>query len=211
MIEFLIKSLQVIDASFGIALIVYGSLICTQFEQPAMAAVTFCLIFGTIHLVTSVLGIVSIFVKVFSRFGLLISAYIGPYISLVYFTMVISLLADSSGFLHYLDDNKEVMYLGPNVAENCRKLLPLFYTLLLGLGLLEASRFCVLVKIRERLCQRDAADPLIPRSHNTGSSPSSANNALTEALLEEDESERLETGGGAVERETTGTPNWWEK
>merc|ERR1719203_457603 len=77
MIEFLIKSLQVIDALFGIALIVYGSLICTQFEQPAMAAVTFCLIFGTIHLVTSVLGIVSIFVKVFSRFGLLISAYIG--------------------------------------------------------------------------------------------------------------------------------------
>mmetsp|Transcript_32546 Transcript_32546/g.68448 ORF Transcript_32546/g.68448 Transcript_32546/m.68448 type:complete len:238 (+) Transcript_32546:166-879(+) len=139
-IEFLVKTLQVIDASFGIALIVYGSLICTQFEEPAMAAVVFCLILGTIHLLTSVLGIISLFVKGCSRFGLLISAYSGPYISLVYSTMLISLLADSSGFLQYLDDHKEVMYLGSNVAENCRKLLPLFYTILIALGLLEASR-----------------------------------------------------------------------
>ena len=90
------------------ALIVYGSLLETQFEEPAKAAVVFCLILGTIHLVTSLLGIISLFMKGCSRFCLMISGYVGPYIALVYFTIVISLLVDSSGFLLYLDDHKEV-------------------------------------------------------------------------------------------------------
>lgn len=210
--EFLVKALHVIDFSIGMALIVYGSLLDTQFEEPAKAAVVFCLILGTIHLVTSLLGIISLFMRGCSRFGLMISGYVGPYVALVYFTIVISLLVDSSGFLLYLDDHKEVMYLGPNVADNCRKLMPLFYTILISLGLLEASRFCVLLKLTERLLRHDAEESLIPRpSHYETASSSSANNTLTEALLGgNNESETVETGG-AVGKETTGMPNWWEK
>ena len=38
----------------------------------------------------------------------MITAYVGPYVALVYFTIVIALLADSNGLLQYLDDNHEV-------------------------------------------------------------------------------------------------------
>ena len=107
-IEFLVKALHVINASSAIAMIVYGSLICTQFDLPAMAAVLFCLILGSFHLLTSSLGILSYAVSWCSRYGLVVSAYSGPYFALAYLTMLISLLVDSSGFLQYLDDNKEV-------------------------------------------------------------------------------------------------------
>ena len=107
-IEFLVKSLFIIDISFGITMIVYGSLISTQFDNPAMATVLFNLILGSIHLSTSVLGSISLFFRGCQRFGLIITAYVGPYVALVYFTIVIALLADSNGLLQYLDDNHEV-------------------------------------------------------------------------------------------------------
>ena len=79
-------------------------------------------------------------------------------------------------------------------------------------------RFCVLVKLRERLLEHDFADlaePLIPKAGRDAKNQSpSFTNALTEALLEDNnESETVETGGGggAVGKETTGTPNWWDK
>lgn len=107
------------------------------------------------------------------------------------------------------------------MAENCRKLLPLFYTILIVLGILEASRFCVLLKLQERLVQHDVRCSLIPQSGNDtygGESVVSGNKSLTEALLEDDtEVASIRTsrssggGGGAVERETADTPNWWEK
>ena len=108
LIELLIKSLFIIDIAIGITLIVYGSLLLTQFTDPAMAAVIFCLMMGSIHVLTSSLGIISLCKNGCQRFGLIIAAYIGPYIALVYFTIVIGLMADSSGFLQYLEDNHEV-------------------------------------------------------------------------------------------------------
>ena len=108
LIELLIKSLFIIDIAIGITLIVYGSLLVTQFTDPAMAAVIFCLMMGSIHVLTSSLGITSLCKSGCQRFGLVIAAYIGPYIALVYFTIVIGLMADSSGFLQYLEDNHEV-------------------------------------------------------------------------------------------------------
>jgi len=47
LIEYTIKSLFVIDICIGIILIIYGSLILTQFDKElvAMAAVVFCLLF----------------------------------------------------------------------------------------------------------------------------------------------------------------------
>jgi len=112
LIEYTIKSLFGIDICIGIILIIYGSLILTQFdkESVAMAAVIFCLLFGSIHFTTSLVGCISLFWKGCKRNGLVLVGYIGPYVALVYFTIVVALLADTSGFLEYLDDHKEVSY-----------------------------------------------------------------------------------------------------
>ena len=77
------------------------------------------------------------------------------------------------------------------------------------------QRFCVLIKIQERLVQHDVNETLIPRSSRTNNTE--GNSSLTEALLEDNEAASVATGGGGdggsttVERDTTGTPNWWEK
>ena len=107
------------------------------------------------------------------------------------------------------------------MAENCRKLLPLFYTILIFLGIFEASRFCVLLKLQERLVQHDVRCSLIPHQSGNdtygGESVVSGNKSLTEALLDDTEeaasirTSRSSCGGRAVERETADTPNWWEK
>ena len=80
------------------------------------------------------------------------------------------------------------------------------------------QRFCVLIKIQERLVQHDVNGTLIPRSSRTSTNNNTeGNSALTEALLEDNEAASVATGGGGdggsttVERDTTGTPNWWEK
>ena len=105
------------------------------------------------------------------------------------------------------------MYLGDNVVENTKRLMPLIYVVLIVLGILEASRFCVLIKLQKRLVENDTNESLIPRSTRDdttmvgGSSVVSGNRSLTEALLE-DSSSVDETGS---RRETSGTPSWWEK
>ena len=105
------------------------------------------------------------------------------------------------------------MYLGDNVVENTKRLMPLIYVVLIVLGILEASRFCVLIKLQKRLVENDTNESLIPRSTRDdtttmggGSSVVSGNRSLTEALLEDSSS--VETGS---RRETAETPNWWEK
>ena len=104
------------------------------------------------------------------------------------------------------------MYLGDNVVENTKRLMPLIYVVLIVLGILEASRFCVLIKLQKRLVENDTNESLIPRSTRDdttmegGSSVVSGNRSLTEALLEDAAS--VETGS---RRETAETPNWWEK
>ena len=85
------------------------------------------------------------------------------------------------------------------------------------------------MKMHQRLRNEDKRDPLIPRSDNNNnavggvagggassvrsgrsnkSTKKSKSGTLTEALL--DDAENGEGGGGTVEKETTGTPNWWE-
>ena len=128
--EYLIEALHVIDVCIGIAAIVYGSLLCTQFEEPAMAAVIFCLIFGSVHVSSSISGIFSYASKRCMRCGLVVSAYTSAYIAFIYLTIMISLLVDSKGFFSYLEDHKDVMYLGENVVDNSKRLMPLVYSLL---------------------------------------------------------------------------------
>lgn len=137
---FTVNSLHAIDVSIGLALVIYGSLLFTQFQTPAMAAALFCVILGTIHLATSLAGIFSFVVAACSRCGLVISAYIAPYYVIVYITIVIALTVDSNGFLKYLDDHKDQMFLGQDAAANVKRMLPLLYTVLIVLGLLESLR-----------------------------------------------------------------------
>jgi len=212
--EFLVvKLLHIINFGCGFASIVYGSLLVSKFSEPASAAATFCLILGVVHVSSSLMGMISYFWRGCRRVGLKFSAVVGPYVAFVYLTIVIGFGVDDSDFLGYLDDNKELLFMGPNVAKNCRKLMPLFYTILVGLGFLEAFRYPILTGVRLRLLRKDEADDLIPTSSNT-----TANAGLTDALLEEgggggnnDDAASVKSGeGGAVRRETTGTPNWWD-
>ncbi|KAL3777843.1 hypothetical protein ACHAW5_003037 [Stephanodiscus triporus] len=149
--------LQVLDVSIGISLLVYGSLIlrrsasatttrsfdasASEEEDGAMAAISSCYIFGSVHLTTSALGLYSRhFVAGCRRCGMYASAVGGAYFAFAYFTVVVALLIDGTGFLTYLDEHKEVMYLKSNVYENTERMMPLIYAILIVLGSLEASR-----------------------------------------------------------------------
>jgi hypothetical protein len=135
-----VKALHVTDICLGMALIIYGSLLRTQFEQPAMAAVVFCLILGSIILVASAAGIFSYATPSCSRWGLLVSGLVAPYLAAVYVTLIIALAMNSSGFFMYLEDHHDVMYMGENVVENLNRLMPLLYTILGMLTALELTR-----------------------------------------------------------------------
>lgn len=197
-----VKALHVIDGSFGLAGVVYGSLLCTQFEDPAMAAALFCLIFGSIHLSTSLLGLMSFGSRRCTRCGLVVSAFVAPYIAFVYFTIFIALLADSSGLLLYLEDHKDVMYFGVNAVGNMERLLPLLYVLLVLFSIAEVSRFITLRKVRQQLLLNDASVRFNAADSSTG------NNNLSEALLENDNAsaQASEVGGTSVDS----AQNWWE-
>ena len=133
-------ALHVVDAAIGFASIVYGSLLCTQFEKPAMTAATFWLIFGSIHFSASVLGIFSLVSNRWSRWGLVVSAFAGPYMAFNYLVIVIAMAVDSSGFFSYVEDHKDVMYLGENAVDNLTRYMPLVYAIFGVLVVAEASR-----------------------------------------------------------------------
>lgn len=201
----IIKALHVIDLCAGIGFIVYGSLMRTRFATPAMAAVTFCLILGSFHLASSLLGIISYLVASCKRFGLSISAFFGPYFALVYATIVISLAANSSGFLQYLEDHKTEMFLKDSTVENAERLMPLVYSFLTIFIFLEASRFRTLLQLKEHLIRRDSNNSLVPRTAGV------ANASLTKALIDDRGESGTVTssraGGSAVASET---PSWWD-
>ena len=138
--NYAVETLHVIDVCIGLALVIYGSLLFTQFETPAMAAALFCVILGTLHLVTSLAGIISYFASSCRRCGLVFSAYIAPYYAIVYVTIIIALIVDSGGFLKYLDDHKDQMLLAEDVSANVKRMLPVIYAVLAALGLLESIR-----------------------------------------------------------------------
>lgn len=201
---FMIKALHVIDFCAGIGFIVYGSLMRTRFATPAMAAVTFCLILGS-FLASSLLGMISYFVASCKRFGLSISAFVGPYFALVYLTIVISLAADSSGFLQYLEDHKTEMFLKDSVVENAERLMPLIYSFLAVFILLEASRFRTMLQLKERLIRRDSNNALAPRTAGV------ANASLTEALIDDrGESATVASSRAGGSAAVSETPSWWD-
>ncbi|KAL7426233.1 hypothetical protein ACHAXH_000415 [Discostella pseudostelligera] len=204
-----------------------------------MAAVLFCLFLGTIHLFSSGIGLLSLFLLPHFHSGYRISAYMGPYLSLLYLSMFIALVVDSDGFILYLQQNAKIMYLSENMVKNVRMWLPVVYTTLGVLGLLESIRYCVLMSEYQELVAQEAEEEgYIPRSEMSTSSSSSrsarsnsgrlrssgrsgggrsrnnvsANETLTQALLQD--SIDVEAAAGAEEtvisKNGVDPNNWWE-
>ncbi|KAL3789625.1 hypothetical protein HJC23_003174 [Cyclotella cryptica] len=223
-----IKALHVTDVCLGMALIIYGSLLRTQFEQPAMAAVVFCFLLGSIILVASVAGIFSYASPSCSRWGLLVSGFVAPYLAAVYVTMIIALVMDSSGFFMYLEDHHDVMYMGENVVENLNRLMPLLYTLLGLLLVLELTssrtvsnidvrslsllpfnvpRAFVVLDTRQSLLAVGVEDAPVPRSGY--STLPSVSGTLNEPLLDEKMSSTYVSDHSEKQKEVAETPEWW--
>lgn len=78
------------------------------------------------------------------------------------------------------------------------------------------ERFSVLARLRGRLLARDEADALAPvpsryEQSAGGSKKGEPDGTLTAALLEGGDAGSIASGAsGAVTKEGTGTPNWWD-
>ncbi len=138
--QFLVKTIHLIDAAIGIAFVVYGSLIMTQFDNPAMEAAIVSLVFGSIMVFTSVVGVIGFSTKLCKRCGLLLSAYTAPFIVCFYMFVIIALLASPDVYFDYLKENMSVMYLSASQIQTLRNLLPMFYIIIASLAGVEIMR-----------------------------------------------------------------------
>jgi hypothetical protein len=138
--QFLVKTIHLIDAAIGVTFVVYGSLIMTQFENPAMEAAIVSLTFGSIMVFTSIMGLIGFSTKLCNRCGLLLSAYTAPFIVCFYMFVIIALLASPDVYFDYLTDHMSVLYLSANQIQTLRNLLPLFYIIFASLAAVEIMR-----------------------------------------------------------------------
>ena len=136
----LVKSIHLIDGLIGIIFVVYGSLIMTQFDSPAMVASIVCLTFGSVLLFFAIMGGIGFTSKVCKRCGLALSAYVALFIAFFYLVAIIALLASPDTFINYLTDNKDVLYLSSAEIATLKDLLPFFYIVLVALGAMEMAR-----------------------------------------------------------------------
>lgn len=243
----LIKGLHIFNVTLGIALLVYGILVQLhgqqhsqevpeqqldqlqqseddQEPQQAMAAVLFCILLGSLHLLTSGVGLFSLFChNNIIKCGFVTSAWAGPYFSVLYLSTIIALIFDSDGFIMYLQEHAQAMYLGSNavVESTATIFLPVAYSLLGVLGILESMRYCILMNIYNELVAREELGAYIPGSSSSTSSSKtsltrgsrrsgtrnkvSANDTLTQALLQDSiDAEETVRSNNSVD------PNWWE-
>lgn len=138
--QLLVKTIHLIDGAIGLTFIVYGSLIMTQFDDPAMEAAITSLTFGCIMLFSSLMGVIGFSTKVCKRCGLLVSAYTAPLIVLFYFFVIISVLASPDTIFQYLIDHMSVIYMNAAQIQTLKNLLPLFYIIIASLALVEVMR-----------------------------------------------------------------------
>lgn len=138
--RFIVKAVHFVDAIIGLVFVVYGSLIYTQFDTPAMEAVITSLTFGSAMLFTSIMGLIGFYTKVCKRCGLVLSAYTAPFIAFFYFFVIIALLASPDVYFNYLTEHKDVLYLNDAEIASIRSLLPLFYIILASLAGIEIAR-----------------------------------------------------------------------
>ena len=138
--QFLVRLIHVIDGLIGLTLVIYGLLILTNFETPAMEAVIATLVFGATMLFTSIMGVVGFYTKVCNRFGLVLSAYTAPLVALFYVFVIIALLCSPNIYFDYLTEHKDVLYLDEAEIATLRQILPVFYIIMTSLTAVEVCR-----------------------------------------------------------------------
>jgi hypothetical protein len=136
----LVKSIHLIDGLIGLIFLVYGSLIMTQFDNPAKVAGIVSLTFGSVLLFFAIMGGIGFTAKVCKRCGLALSAYMALCIAFFYLVAIITFLADPDTVFNYLTDNKDVLYLSSAEIATLKDLLPFFYIVLVALGAMEMAR-----------------------------------------------------------------------
>jgi len=208
----LVKLVHVFDALIGVTFIVYGSLIATGFEKPAMEAVVTTLTYGSVILFSSIMGAVSFCSPHHKRLGLLISAYSAPIIVIFYTVAMIAELGFSASIIGYLTKHMDVLYLNEAEIATLKQILPLFFVVLTSLTAIEICRFVLLSRLHERLVRFDAANRRTSSSNRSGKNSKKAskkkrpsNNSegagstrsgLTEPLLADEEAGATGEKGG---------------
>jgi len=163
----LVKLVHVFDALIGLTFIIYGSMIATGFETPATGAVVTTLMYGSVMLFTSIIGVVSFYSPRHKRIGLLVSAYSAPVVVVFYIVAMIAELGFSASIIDYLTKNMDVLYLNEAKIATLKQILPLFFVVLASLTAIEVCRFLLLSRLRERLVRFDASNRSTSSSNRT--------------------------------------------
>ncbi|KAL7532997.1 hypothetical protein ACHAXR_004980 [Thalassiosira sp. AJA248-18] len=194
--QFMAKTIHIIDLCLGLVFVIYGALIMTSFDTPAMEAAITCLTFGSLLMFTAIMGGIGLKSKACSRVGLVISAYTAPFIALFYIVVIIALLADPDTLFNYLTEHKDVLFLNDGEIATLKSILPFFYIALACLAAIETLRFFGLRKIRDKLNRFDAASERSSSAKSSTSKSSSSRSKskssksdtdLTEPLMGYDE------------------------
>lgn len=154
----LVTAVHVVDVLIGLTCLVYGMLLATQFDEPAMAAVIATLTYGGILVVAALMGAFGFYSARCKRFGLAISAYTAPLIGMFYLVLLVLEFdkSTSDAIFAYLTDNADVMYLDDAVIDVT--IMPFFYTVLASLTAIEVIRFLLLRNVHKELLRYDAAN-----------------------------------------------------
>ena len=137
---FLVKAIHIIDATIGLFFVVYGSLILSQFDDPAIEAAITSLVFGSVMIISSTMGVIGFTTKCCNRLGLLLSAYTAPFIIWFYAFVISSALVLQDVHFDYLTEHMSVMYLNADRIQLMINLLPLIYIIMTSLALVEGLR-----------------------------------------------------------------------
>ena len=104
-----------------------------------MAAIT-SLVFGSVMMCSSFMGVIGFTTKRCNRRGLLVSAYTAPFIAWFYMFVITSTIFAQDVYLEYLMEHMSVMYLNDARIQTIKNLLPLLYVVLASLVVVEGLR-----------------------------------------------------------------------
>lgn len=170
--QVLVALVHLLDALLGLAFLVYGVLILTQFETPAMEAVITSLTYGSVVLFASMMGVIGFCSPRCKRIGLLVSAYTAILIVLLYVFAVIYELSLSSSIFDYLTEHMDVLYLNEELIATLQRMLWLFFVVLGSLTVMETCRLWLLLRLRATLVRFDDASRRIAADDGRASSKS---------------------------------------
>lgn len=198
----LVKVVHVLDVLIGLACIVYGSLVLTQFEEPAMEMVILTLTYGSAMLFASIMGFIGFYSSRCQRTGLAASAYTAPFIFFFYLAVILLELnpSSSASYIDYLEEHMDVLYLNSARVAVLKHMLSGFLVLLASLTAVEICRFLLLRNLvhfnstsRNNSSERLSSQSSKMKSIKSDTSPSKkysrrkCENVVMEPLLHDEE------------------------